>query len=147
MKNILACLFTALILCSCGTDKEKKQTIKLKEPTKKELTAIEKSAQRGKEIYRELCVTCHLTNGKGVTGAFPPLNPSDWITGKRKESIHAVKYGLKGEIVVNGVTYNNIMQYQGLDDEEVADVLNYIIDTWNPTEKMVTVEEVQQIKK
>jgi mono/diheme cytochrome c family protein len=80
-----------------------------------------------------------------VPGAFPPLNPSDWLTKKRTESIHAVKYGLKGEIVVNGQPYNSIMLPLGLDDEEVADVMNYTIQTWNKGE-MVTVKEVTAVQ-
>ncbi len=109
-------------------------------------TPMQQSAERGKEIYSELCVTCHLPSGKGVAGAFPPLNPSDWLTNKREESIHAIKYGLKGEIVVNGATYNNVMLPLGLEDDEVADVMNYTIQTWNKGE-MVTVEEVAAVKK
>ncbi|WP_194850553.1 c-type cytochrome [Nonlabens antarcticus] len=102
------------------------------------------SVKRGKEIYGELCITCHLPSGKGAPGAFPPLNPSDWLTDRRTESIHAVKYGLKGEIVVNGQPYNSIMMPLGLDDQEVADVMNYTIQTWNKGE-MVTVEEVAAV--
>jgi mono/diheme cytochrome c family protein len=132
------------LFISCKEDKKPAQelTFKKKEAT----TPLEKSVQRGEEIYGELCVTCHLPNGKGVAGAFPPLNPSDWLTEKRKESIHAVKYGLKGEIVVNGQTYNGVMLPLGLEDDEVADVMNYTIQTWNSGE-MVTVEEVQAVTK
>ena len=31
------------------------------------------SIEAGAEIYQDFCVQCHLTNGKGVSGAFPPL--------------------------------------------------------------------------
>ncbi len=91
-------------------------------------------------------MTCNMPNGKGVPGAFPPLNPSDWVTNKRKESIHAVKYGLKGEIVVNGASYNNVMLPLGIDDQEVADVMNYTIQTWNSGE-LVTAQEVKAVMK
>jgi len=47
-------------------------------------------------------VQCHLPNGKGTEGIFPPLDGADWLVQKRTESIHAVKYGQKGEIMVNG---------------------------------------------
>ena len=37
---------------------------------------------------------------------------------------------MSGEINVNGVTYNNVMATMGLSDEEVADVMNYINNSW-----------------
>jgi mono/diheme cytochrome c family protein len=144
MKYLLV-LATAIILTSCGNDKKEAATGNYG-LNAVEKTPLEQSVATGKEIYGELCVTCHMPNGKGVPGAFPPLNPSDWLTDRRKESIHAVKYGLKGEIVVNGQTYNNVMLPLGLDDQEVADVMNYTIQTWNKGD-IVTVEEVKAIKK
>ena len=64
-----------------------------------------------------------------------------------EQSIKAIKYGLQGEIEVNGVRYNNRMAYQGLDDEEVADVLNYILREWgNQTTAIITTEQVAEIQ-
>jgi mono/diheme cytochrome c family protein len=137
-------LALALVFTSCGNNKKKEATDNYATNTVQQ-TPLEQSVSRGKEIYSELCVTCHMPNGKGVPGAFPPLNPSDWLTNKRKESIHAVKYGLKGEIVVNGASYNNVMLPLGLDDQEVADVMNYSIQTWNSGE-VVTSEEVKAVE-
>lgn len=144
MKHLFIAII-ALILISCGNDKKEAPTGNYG-VNAVEKTPLEKSVATGKEIYSELCVTCHMPNGKGVPGAFPPLNPSNWLTDKREESIHAVKYGLKGEIVVNGLTYNNVMLPLGLDDQEVADVMNYTIQTWNKGD-IVTAEEVKAVVK
>ena len=145
MKYI-AIVVSAMLICSCG-DESKKDTAVVK-PTEKTQPQdpLTLSVKRGREIYSELCVTCHLPSGKGVPGAFPPLNPSDWLTKKRTESIHALKYGLKGEIVVNGDSYNSVMLPLGLDDDEIADVMNYTIQTWNKGD-MVTVDEVAAVSK
>ena len=111
-------------------------------------TALQKSIARGKEIYSEFCIQCHMANGKGNASTFPPLDGSDWLKKKRTESMHAVKYGQKGEIVVNGKKYNAIMPPMGLSDQEVADVMNYVMHSWgNKQTKMVTVSEVQAVKK
>jgi mono/diheme cytochrome c family protein len=76
------------------------------------------------------------------------LAGSDWLTNKRKESIYAIKYGLSGPIKVNEKAYNNAMASLGLEDEEIADVMNYIMNSWGNTQKkMVTVEEVAGVKK
>ena len=61
-------------------------------------------------------------------------------------SIRGLKYGLSGPIVVNGEEYNGVMQDQGLDDDEIADVMNYILNNWgNEYKEMVTEEQVASI--
>ena len=108
---------------------------------------LEKSKERGAEIYNGFCVQCHLPNGKGIPGTFPPLAGSDWLKNKRTESIHSVKYGLKGVIQVNGKTYQQMMPNPGLENDEIADVMNYIMNSWgNIQQKVVTPKEVSSIK-
>lgn len=107
---------------------------------------LEASVARGKEVYADFCVTCHLPSGEGVENTYPPLANSDYLMNNREASIRGVKYGRRGELVVNGVTYDNTMMPMGLEDEEIADVMNYVYNSWgNKNETMVTVEEVAGI--
>ncbi len=109
---------------------------------------LKESIQRGHEIYTDFCVSCHLTNGKGVERVYPPLANSDYLKKNRVASIRGIKYGQKGAIVVNGKTYNGYMAPLGLSDDEVADVMNYITNSWgNKNDKIITEEEVSKIKK
>ncbi len=109
---------------------------------------LEASISRGEEIYADFCVTCHMPNGEGVESTYPPLAKSDYLMANREASIRGVKFGQRGELVVNGVTYDNTMMPLGLDDEEIADVMNYVYNSWgNKNEKMVTVEEVATIER
>ncbi|MBU3822649.1 cytochrome c [Flavobacteriaceae bacterium XHP0103] len=110
--------------------------------------ALEESIKRGSEIYQDFCITCHMVNGEGVAGSFPPLAKSDFLMKNREKSIRAIKYGMQGEIIVNGNTYNRIMANLGLLESEVADVMNYITNSWgNTNDKIVTEAEVLEIKK
>ncbi len=105
------------------------------------------SIKEGSIIYEDFCVNCHLPNGEGVEKTFPPLAKSDYLMNKIDLSIKAIKFGQKGEIVVNGVTYNNIMTPLGLTDQEIADVMNYITTSWgNANIKMITKAEVSEIE-
>lgn len=105
------------------------------------------SIARGKSVYMDFCITCHMGNGEGVAKVFPPLAKSDYLIKKREESIRSVKYGQKGEITVNGIKYNGMMPSPGLSSEEIADVMNYIYNSWgNTTKKLVTASEVESIK-
>ncbi|MDL5514562.1 cytochrome c [Arenibacter sp. M-2] len=104
---------------------------------------LEESIERGADIYSDFCINCHMANGEGVEKTFPPLAKSDFLLNKREESIRGVKYGQQGYILVNGVAYNNIMPPMGLEDEEIADVMNYILNSWgNKSDSIVTPEEV-----
>lgn len=109
---------------------------------------LAESKKRGKLIYEEFCVTCHRADGSGFGKLYPPLAKSDFLLNNREASIRAVKYGLQGEITVNGQKYNKKMDPLGLSDEEVTDVMNYILYSWgNTTVKKVTLHEVEAVSK
>lgn len=109
---------------------------------------LSESIKRGSEIYTDFCMSCHLANGEGVENIYPPLAKSDYLIKNREASILGIKYGQEGEITVNGKIYNGLMTPLGLSDDEVADVMNYISNSWgNKNDKIVTEEEVSNIKK
>ena len=46
-------------------------------------------------------------------------------------------------ILVNGKVFDNTMPPMGLEDEEIADVMNYTLNSWgNKSDSIVTPEEV-----
>ena len=108
---------------------------------------IQQSLLDGQDIYNDFCVQCHLEDGKGVKGIYPPLAKSDFLNDINR-TISSIKYGLKGPITVNGENYNSIMVSQGLDDEEISDVVNYILNSWgNSTNEIITEEIVTSIQR
>ena len=107
---------------------------------------LDQSIADGKEIYQDFCLQCHLDTGKGVSGVFPPLAQSDYLLNDIDLSIRGIKYGMSGPITVNGEQYNGVMQNQGLDDVEIADVMNYVINSWgNKSKEVITPERVASI--
>ena len=107
---------------------------------------LEQSIADGKEIYNDFCVQCHLDNGEGVSGVFPPLAKSDYLLNNVEMSIRGLKYGLSGTIVVNGEEYDGVMQNQGLDNLEIADVMNFILNNWgNESKEIITENQVANI--
>ena len=109
---------------------------------------MDKSLKDGSIIYEDFCIQCHGPNGKGLTKKIPPLDNSDFLLNINK-SISIIKYGAKGPIVVNNKEYDgNSMISQGLDDEEVSDVLNYIRNNWgNSHKKQINIDLVNKVKK
>lgn len=92
---------------------------------------LPKSIERGKEAYITHCMSCHMADGVGMPGMYPPLAKSDFLKKPTKEQIDVILKGQSGEIKVNGVNYNSIMPAQNyLTDQQIADILNYVRNTW-----------------
>ncbi|WP_370000217.1 cytochrome c [Winogradskyella sp.] len=146
----LKLLILVLLITSCNS-KEKKTT-KVDYPEKTTLaqkdSKLTASMERGKSVYNDMCITCHLADGKGVPKAFPPLASADYLRDNQDKSIIGIKNGMSGEMVVNGITYNSVMAPLGLSNEEVADVMNYINNSWgNDYGKFLTTEDVTETLK
>jgi nitrite reductase (NO-forming) len=104
---------------------------------------LQQSMKRGMEVYSANCTTCHMAEGEGVEGAFPPLAKTDYLK-DTKRAINIVLKGQEGEIKVNGKTYNVPMAALGhLSDQEVADVLNYVRNSWGNKNPMIKVSQVK----
>ena len=87
-----------------------------------------------------------MVNGKGEYGRVPPLAGSDYLINNVELSIRGIKYGLNGPILVNGEEYDGVMQDQGLDDVEIADVMNFILNNWgNESKEIITENQVANI--
>lgn len=86
----------------------------------------------GEAVYQR-CAACHLPDGAGVPGAFPPLRKEVRnlaSTEKGREYLtFVVLNGVSGRIDVNGVQYRGMMPAvaKDLDDAQIADLLNYLL--------------------
>jgi nitrite reductase (NO-forming) len=103
----------------------------------------------GKAVYERTCAACHLPDGKGVPGVFPPLAGSDFFQQRPYEMAHIVLHGRSGELVVNGQHYNSVMPAQDLSDDEVAAVINFVnveLNQGTPVLMPAQVKEMRKIK-
>ena len=116
---------------------------------KKEVNTNKSLAQKiesGKQIYTKTCFACHQATGEGIANAFPPLANSDYLNEDVKRAIAIVLHGKTGEITVNGAKYNSIMTKQTLTDDEIADVLTYVYNSWGNNKTNVTTTMVAEVK-
>jgi len=95
--------------------------------------AITDPVAAGKNVYEKNCVACHLSTGKGVTGAFPPLIGSSWVIGAPETLVRILLNGMQGPVEVAGVTYNGAMPAwkEVLKDAEIAALATYLRQ-WPP---------------
>ncbi len=103
--------------------------------------------ERGQQVYNQTCFVCHQPNGNGMPGQIPPLARSDLLMADKTGAIRGVIQGRNGEITVNGKKYNGIMvPFPQLTDEQVADVITYVRNSWGNAGTTVTPQEVHQIR-
>ncbi|TGM59429.1 nitrite reductase, copper-containing [Leptospira vanthielii] len=97
----------------------------------------------GERVYKSVCAACHMKEGQGVVGVFPPLAKSDYLNADKGRAIQILKKGLSGPITVNGQKYNNVMPHLELSNEEIASVLSYVYNQWGNKGIMVSEAEVK----
>ncbi|MEP7257047.1 MAG: cytochrome c [Flavitalea sp.] len=106
---------------------------------------IKASMDRGKTTFDTYCLPCHQADGKGVPGMNPPLVKTKWVLGDKKTLISILLKGLDQEIEIRGETYNNVMPaLPSLTDQEIADVLTFVRNSFGNKASAVTVAEVKK---
>jgi mono/diheme cytochrome c family protein len=110
--------------------------------------ALKASLSRGKKVYDMYCLACHQADGAGVPRMNPPLTNTKWVTGDKKQLITIILKGLKGgEIEIDGDMYHNPMaSHAFLKDQEIADVLTYIRNSFGNKAALVSTAEVKAVR-
>jgi cytochrome c551 len=86
----------------------------------------------GEVLYKQHCANCHQSDGSGLGRVYPPISKSDFMDENLSDVICLIKNGRQGEILVNGVMYNQPMAgIPSLTDLEVAEITTYIYNTWS----------------
>jgi mono/diheme cytochrome c family protein len=101
---------------------------------------------KGKDVYTTYCQSCHMEDGNGVEGAFPSLVKTGNLNDHNRLT-KIILQGMRGPIVVKGVKYNAEMASLNLTDQETADVINYIRNSWGNKAAMIKANDVSLAKK
>ena len=88
-------------------------------------------AQDGAQTFQR-CAACHLPDGRGVPGAYPPLAGQVTTFARtpagRAYLVSVVDKGVTGPLSVGGTTYRGFMPAQpGLSDQALAETLNHLL--------------------
>ena len=102
---------------------------------------------KGKGVFMQTCFVCHQMEGQGIPAQIPPLANSDYLMSDKARSIRAVLQGMSGEITVNGKKYNGTMvPLNYLPDEDIANVMTYVRNSFGNSGDAVSIAEVQRIR-
>ena len=101
----------------------------------------------GKEVYSMYCQACHMSSGKGAPGLNPPLIGTKYVLEDEERLIGIVLNGLNEPIEIQGEVYQNIMApHSFLSNQQIADVLSYIRNSWGNEARPITTDEVAAVR-
>lgn len=114
--------------------------------------ALQAQITAGQQVYNTVCFACHQPNGQGLPGMFPPVASSDWVNKPKPDRlIRMVLHGFMGPITINGKPFTSpapLMPPQGaaLSDDQIANVLTYVRNSFGNKASAVTPSEVKAIR-
>jgi nitrite reductase (NO-forming) len=148
MKQVMVLMGMALFVMSFSNVQHYDPKIPSQGPGKFEQPYdLKASIERGKEVYTGNCQGCHMENGEGLPDVYPPLAKTDYIKKDAKHLINIVLKGREGEVTVNGKKYNTPMAAQDyLSDEQIADVYNYIRNSWGSKLAAILPSQVKALR-
>jgi mono/diheme cytochrome c family protein len=115
----------------------------------------ERKFPRGAALFRTNCQTCHGADLNGIKSLAPPLNKSEWVTGKKERLAAIVLYGLSGPVEVNKHLYTKpeimadmpgIGSSNEFSDEDIAQLLSYIRDYGRNKAEKVNQQDVTNVR-
>ncbi len=102
---------------------------------------------RGKKVYEQYCLSCHQVDGSGVPRMNPPLRKTTWVTGDKRRLISIILKGMDEPLEIDGEVFYNVMApHDFLKDQEIADVLSYVRNSFGNKASLVSVAEVKSVR-
>ena len=129
MKNNVSLLFAILTLITLASSK----------------CDVQNPHTQGAFLYKGYCGNCHMENGKGLKGLYPPLAQSDFLKNNQNKLTCIINMGISGPIVVNGKTYDHAMAGNpSLNDVEITNIINYINNAWGNEFGEISITDVKK---
>jgi mono/diheme cytochrome c family protein len=137
LKFRIFVLVTILTIAFSGCSKSKNENNSVK---------FQQYYVQGEQLYNKHCSNCHQATGTGLGRVYPPLNQSDYMEKNPENVLCLMKNGIEGELVVNGIAYNQAMPgVPTLSDLEIADIATYIYNSWDHKRGIIEVSNARQV--
>ncbi len=100
----------------------------------------------GKQLYLQYCSNCHMEDGAGFKGLYPPLKNADYMKEDVARAVCIIKNGQKGPIIVNGEQYDQLMPNNlSLTNLEIAEISTFIYNRFADSTMVISAKEVDEI--
>jgi cytochrome c551 len=132
LSLILLCLMAAVLL-SCNRSENKSDNN----------TKLRQYYVQGEKLYLKHCSNCHQKDGTGLGLLYPPLNKSDYLDNNVEKIPCLIRYGISGELIVNGKSYNQPMPALPiLSDLEIGEITTYLYNNWGRQRGLISVHDI-----
>jgi mono/diheme cytochrome c family protein len=149
MKKLLTTTILCLVVVLIVWSQPKKPTVTKKPVIAKAKTtgSAKPSLAAGQQVYSKVCITCHQKDGGGVPRLNPPLIKTSYVTGDKASLIKIVLKGLTTPLTIEDDDYTNPMPPQPqLTDQQIADVLTYVRNSFGNKASAITPAEVKAVR-
>lgn len=108
------------------------------------LSPTEASLQAGQAIYAHACIACHEADGSGAPRIYPPLPGNALLqSGDPASTLRIILDGAQTVTTPRAPNTGSMPAYaRQLTDQQIADVTNYIRNSWGNAGSAVTAEQV-----
>lgn len=156
MNKLLCLIIPVVLIASCRNQADSKsqdivkgnEKVIVKKDAHGQSLAADEYMERGSKVYDRECLVCHMADGSGVPLMYPPVIESESIAGNTDSLIILILEGMSGPVVIKGEEYNGIMPplKDVLSDQEVADLINYLRNSFGNSGELVRPEQVAAIR-
>lgn len=125
-----------------------KDTGKADAPVPAAISADDAHMVAGREIYADRCSACHVPNGEGVQGLFPKLASAPLVNADDASSLVQVVLAGSQSGATNAAPTRPAMPSFAfnLTDEDVANVLTYVRNSWGNSAAAVSASDVKALR-
>ena len=98
-------------------------------------------------MYTEYCLVCHRADGKGVPRIFPALDDNSAVYSRHADSVLQITLsgGRMPDTKHDRMAFT-MPEFINLSDEDVAEVVNYIRNSWTNEASKIDVNDVVQMR-
>lgn len=103
---------------------------------------------RGEKIYRGACIACHELDGSGAPRIYPPLpGNTNLQSADPASAIRIMLDGAQSIVTPRAPNKGEMLAYPKLSDQEIADVVTFIRNSWGNAAPVVTAEQVAKARR
>jgi mono/diheme cytochrome c family protein len=140
-------LLSTIYLFGQSKPATQKSTTKPKTSSSSSSSTLKASMERGAIVYKGTCLACHQVDGGGVPRMNPPLIKTKYVLGDKKQLITILLKGLNDPIEIDDDEFHNPMPPQPtLTDQQIADVLTFVRNSFGNKASAVTATEVKNVR-
>jgi mono/diheme cytochrome c family protein len=134
-----AALFLSAMLFTAALHAQAKRTV--------HHSSLRATMARGKIVYNNICLACHMANGHGVPTMNPPIVNTEYVLGDKTRLIKIVLNGFKEDVQINGQSFsNNMTPHKDLTDRQIADVLTFVRKSFGNKASRISALEVKKVR-